>query len=79
MKIIRKNEVARFRAPDTVFTGEVWVDPVFDAPAPARAGSALVTFEPAGPDPLAQPSLWPDSSWSCPAKVSSSGAMDRAM
>jgi quercetin dioxygenase-like cupin family protein len=46
MKVIRKGDVKRFRAPDTVFTGEVWVDPVFDAPPPGRTGSSFVSFEP---------------------------------
>jgi quercetin dioxygenase-like cupin family protein len=46
VKVIRKHEVERFRAPSTVFTGEVWVDPVFDAPEPGRTGSSFVTFEP---------------------------------
>jgi quercetin dioxygenase-like cupin family protein len=46
MKVIRKDEVQRFRAPDTVFTGEVWVDPVFDAPEPGRTGSSRINFEP---------------------------------
>jgi len=47
VKIIRKAEVQRFQAPDTIFTGEVWVDPIVDAPDPARANSAFVSFEPA--------------------------------
>jgi quercetin dioxygenase-like cupin family protein len=46
MKVIRKDEVARFQAPGTVFTGEVWVDPVVDAPAPGRTGSSRVSFTP---------------------------------
>lgn len=45
MKVFRKNEVARFRAPEHIFTGEVWVDPVVDAPDPGRANSAFVNFE----------------------------------
>jgi quercetin dioxygenase-like cupin family protein len=46
VKVIKKGDVQRFQAPDTVFTGEVWVDPVIDAPDPGRTGSARVSFEP---------------------------------
>jgi len=46
MKLVRKAEVERFQAPDTFFTGEVWVDPVIDPPSPARGGSSRVTFTP---------------------------------
>jgi len=46
MKLVRKDEVERFRAPDTFFIGEVWVDPVIDPPAPARGGSSRVSFTP---------------------------------
>lgn len=46
MKVIRKGEVERFQAPEAFFTGEVWVDPVFDAPEPGRTGSAFVSFTP---------------------------------
>jgi quercetin dioxygenase-like cupin family protein len=44
MKVIRKEDVVRFQAPNTVFTGEVWVDPVVDAPEPGRTGSSRVSF-----------------------------------
>ncbi len=34
------------KGPDDYFTGTVRVDPLFDAPAPARVVGASVTFEP---------------------------------
>src|SRR5258706_16228588 len=34
------------RAPADWFTGTVRIDPLFDAPAPARVAGAAVTFEP---------------------------------
>lgn len=34
------------QGPAEYFTGNVRVDPLFDAPEPARASGALVTFEP---------------------------------
>jgi quercetin dioxygenase-like cupin family protein len=34
------------KGPADYFTGSVRIDPLFDAQAPARAGSAWVTFEP---------------------------------
>lgn len=46
MKVIRKQDVESYRAPEAVFTGEVWVDPVVDAPEPGRTGSSFVTFQP---------------------------------
>jgi quercetin dioxygenase-like cupin family protein len=46
MKVIRAGEVSRFQASNDYFTGTVWVDPVIEAPAPARVGAAKVTFEP---------------------------------
>ena len=46
MKVVRKGEAERFPAPDTIFTGEVWVDPVYNAPEPGRVDSAFVNFEP---------------------------------
>ncbi len=44
---IKKNGSQPVRiAPAENFTGRVRVDPLFDAPAPARAYGAYVTFEP---------------------------------
>jgi quercetin dioxygenase-like cupin family protein len=34
------------KGPDDWFTGTVRIDPLFQAPEPARAGGAYVTFEP---------------------------------
>ena len=34
------------KGPADWFTGTVWIDPLFDAPDPARAAGAAVTFEP---------------------------------
>ena len=34
------------KGPADYFTGTVWIDPLFDAPEPARVAGAAVTFEP---------------------------------
>ena len=34
------------RAKDDYFTGTVWMDPIVNAPAPARVAAACVAFEP---------------------------------
>ena len=46
MKIIRIGSQASGRGPADWFTGTVRIDPLFQAPAPARAAGASVTFEP---------------------------------
>ena len=33
-------------APESYFTGEVWLDPIFEAPEPARMRALKVTFTP---------------------------------
>jgi len=44
---LRKNGTqASARGPDQYFTGNVRVDPLFEAPDPARVRGASVTFEP---------------------------------
>jgi quercetin dioxygenase-like cupin family protein len=45
MKVITAGEVKRFQAPAPYFTGTAWVDPCFEAPAPARVSASRVTFE----------------------------------
>jgi len=46
MKIIRIGSQASSRGPADWFTGTVRIDPLFQAPAPARVAGASVTFEP---------------------------------
>ena len=46
MEIKRNGSQPSRIAPAENFTGNVRVDPLFDAPAPARALGAYVTFEP---------------------------------
>jgi quercetin dioxygenase-like cupin family protein len=46
MKITRSGSQPSAKGPDDWFTGTVRIDPLFDAPEPARVGGASVTFEP---------------------------------
>ncbi len=46
MKITPSGSVPTRRAPASYFTGTVWLDPVVEAPAPARINAVRVTFEP---------------------------------
>ena len=46
MNIVRAGTQPSIRGPEDWFTGNVRIDPVFTAPAPARAAGAAVTFEP---------------------------------
>ncbi len=46
MEIKRNGSRASGKGPADWFTGTVRVDPLFDAPAPARVAGAAVTFEP---------------------------------
>ena len=46
MNITRAGSQASNKGPADWFTGTVRIDPVFTAPAPARAAGAAVTFEP---------------------------------
>jgi quercetin dioxygenase-like cupin family protein len=46
MDIKRAGSQPSGRGPADWFTGTVRIDPLFTAPDPARAGGALVTFEP---------------------------------
>ena len=46
MDITRSGSQPSGKGPDTYFTGTVRVDPLFEAPAPARVRGASVTFEP---------------------------------
>jgi quercetin dioxygenase-like cupin family protein len=46
MEIKRSGSQPSRSGPQEWFTGSVRIDPLFQAPAPARAGAAQVTFEP---------------------------------
>ena len=46
MEIKRNGSQPSAKGPAEWFTGTVRIDPLFDAPSPARAFSAYVTFEP---------------------------------
>ena len=46
MDITRAGSHASAKGPADWFTGTVRIDPLFQAPAPARAAGAAVTFEP---------------------------------
>jgi quercetin dioxygenase-like cupin family protein len=46
MDIKRAGSRPSAKGPADWFTGAVRIDPLFDAPAPARGGGATVTFEP---------------------------------
>jgi len=46
MEIRRNGSQPSIQGPDEWFTGQVRIDPLFQAPEPARVSSALVTFEP---------------------------------
>src|SRR5919202_2653806 len=46
MDITRAGSQPSAKGPADWFTGVVRIDPLFDAPAPARAAGASVTFEP---------------------------------
>lgn len=46
MELRRNGTEPSSRGPEQYFTGTVRVDPLFKAPAPARASGAYVTFEP---------------------------------
>jgi quercetin dioxygenase-like cupin family protein len=46
MEIKRSGAQPSTKGPAEWFTGTVRIDPLFDAPAPARAAGASVTFEP---------------------------------
>lgn len=46
MEIKRVGSEPSSKGPDDWFTGIVRIDPLFQAPAPARAAGASVTFEP---------------------------------
>ena len=46
MEIKRSGSQPSAKGPAEWFTGTVRIDPLFDAPVPARAAGASVTFEP---------------------------------
>jgi quercetin dioxygenase-like cupin family protein len=46
MEITRSGSQASTKGPSDWFTDNVQVDPLFEAPEPARVRSASVTFEP---------------------------------
>lgn len=46
MEIKRRSSLSSVKGPPEYFTGTVRIDPLFQAPEPARAVGASVTFEP---------------------------------
>ena len=46
MEIKRNGSQPSIKGPAEYFTGTVRIDPLFQAPEPARVGAGLVTFEP---------------------------------
>jgi quercetin dioxygenase-like cupin family protein len=46
MELKRSGSQPSVKGPAETFTGSVRIDPLFEAPEPARARGALVTFEP---------------------------------
>lgn len=46
MEILKADSRATVRAPERHFTGNVYQDPIFDTPKPARVRSVRVTFAP---------------------------------
>jgi quercetin dioxygenase-like cupin family protein len=46
MELKRSGSQPSRQGPQEWFTGSVRIDPLFQAPAPARVGAAQVTFEP---------------------------------
>jgi quercetin dioxygenase-like cupin family protein len=46
MDIYRNGSRPTRRGPADYFTGTVWLDPIVNAPAPARVAAARVSFEP---------------------------------
>ena len=60
MEIKRNGSEASRKGPADWFTGSVRIDPLFQAPEPARVGGAHVTFEPERADGVAHPSARPD-------------------
>lgn len=46
MKIARSGSQPSAQGPTEYFTGSVRIDPLFEAPPPARVRGAMVTFEP---------------------------------
>ena len=46
MKVTHPGDVPSRRAPEEYFTGKVWMDPMIQAPAPARLQVTKVSFEP---------------------------------
>ncbi|MCM3903362.1 MAG: hypothetical protein ND866_16795 [Pyrinomonadaceae bacterium] len=60
MELKRNGTQPSSKGPDKYFTGCVRIDPLFEAPDPARARGASVTFEQGGSDGVAQTSAWAD-------------------
>jgi hypothetical protein len=57
MEIKRSGSQPSGKGPAEYFTGSVRVDPIFNAPAPARIFGASVTFEP-GARTAGTPTRW---------------------
>ena len=61
MEIKRSGAQPSGRGPAEYFTGTVHIDPLFEAPDPARVRGASVTFEPGARTRLAHASAGPDA------------------
>jgi hypothetical protein len=69
MEIKRSGAQPSGRGPAEYFTCTVRIDPLFEAPDPARVPGASVTFEPRRPHGLAHASAGPDAHRDCGAWV----------
>src|SRR5215212_10776713 len=61
MEIKRIGSQASNKGPSDWFTGTVRIDPLFQAPEPARVAGASVTFEPGSRTAWHTHPLWPDT------------------
>jgi hypothetical protein len=66
MEVKRSGSQASTRGPSDSFTGTVRIDPLFQAPDPARVAGASVTFEPGA-----------RTAWHRQAAVGCSGRVDQ--
>ena len=52
MEVFHSGSRPSRRGPEEWFTGEVWLEPIVDAPAPARVRALSVTFTPGARTPV---------------------------
>jgi quercetin dioxygenase-like cupin family protein len=69
MQITRRGSQPSRKGQAEYFTGNVRIDPLFQAPDPARAGAGSVTFEPGGPHRLAHASARSDTHHHCGGRL----------